>query len=470
MAAEGGSNVRFTSSFWGWHLRILPLVLHLLIVTTHGTIVPTEEPLTRISFGSCANQSAPQPIWDAVLEFDPNLFIHLGDNIYADIKDPSKCFGEGRNAGPFKNTPRFWSISPEELKFKYDLMKHGQPGYVALRKKTQIVGTWDDHDYGLNDAGKEFEGKDVSQQLMLDFLDEAPDSPRRKQQGVYAAYTYGPVGKKVKVILLDTRYHRDPIRSDGTMLGEIQWRWFENELRNSDAQIHIIGSSIQVVSNFSAMSQPFFIVESWSMFPTERARLYAVLRDTNASGVMFISGDVHFGEIARFDCGLTYPVYDITSSGLTEAVEEKANGFPWSTILAYCSWLLPETMRFHNSRCATKSCLYGYPNFGTFEIDWDAKPITVDVNVRDIHGTPMLGETLYLPDLQPGYFKSQALRGRHVQRHCTLEYDLPWYRKYILAFNFFGTLTVFVGALVTLLVLGIKRRGRPLKSSSLKED
>jgi hypothetical protein len=29
------------------------------------------------------------------------------------------------------------------------------------------------------------------------------------------------------------------------------------------------------------MSQPFFIVESWSMFPTERARLYAVLRDTN---------------------------------------------------------------------------------------------------------------------------------------------------------------------------------------------
>jgi alkaline phosphatase D len=83
----------------------------------------------------------------------------------------------------------------------------------------------------------------------------------------------------------------------------------------------------------------------------------------------------------------------------------------------------------------------GYPNFGTFEIDWDAKPITVNVNVRDIHGTPMLGETLYLPDLQQGYFKSQALRGRHVQRHCTLEYDLPWYRKYILALNFFATLT-----------------------------
>lgn len=136
-----------------------------------------------------------------VLELDPNLFIFLGDNIYADIKQPNKMVGRERTVGPFKNIPRFWAVSPEELKLKYDLLKHGQPGYVALRKKTQIVGTWDDHDYGLNDAGKEYEGKDASQQLMLDFLDEAPDSQRRKQQGVYAAYTYGPVGKKVKVIV-----------------------------------------------------------------------------------------------------------------------------------------------------------------------------------------------------------------------------------------------------------------------------
>lgn len=192
-----------------------------------------------------------------------------------------------------------------------------------------------------------------------------------------------------------------------------------------------------------------------------------------ASGVVFISGDMHFGEIARFDCGLTYPVYDITSSGLTEAVEEKPNGFPWSTILAYCSWLLPETMRFHNWRCATKSYLYGDPSSALtpllliYMIVWRLElsvshfyllPCRLS-QLRDIWDwlgcethhcrrkcaghtwTPMLGETLYLPDLQPGYFKSHALQGRHVQRHCTLEYDLPWYRKYILAFNFFGTLT-----------------------------
>jgi alkaline phosphatase D len=42
----------------------------------------------------------------------------------------------------------------------------------------QIIGTWDDHDYGLNDAGKEFSGKIFTQRLMLDFFDEAEDSPR----------------------------------------------------------------------------------------------------------------------------------------------------------------------------------------------------------------------------------------------------------------------------------------------------
>ena len=79
-------------------------------------------------------------------------------------------------------------------------------------------------------------------------------------------------------------------------------------------------------------------------------------------GVIFISGDVHFGEIARFDCGLTYPVYDITSSGLTQAVEEEASTI-FSYILALGSWLLPHTMRVKNSRCATNSCVYGREYF-----------------------------------------------------------------------------------------------------------
>lgn len=42
----------------------------------------------------------------------------------------------------------------------------------------QVIGTWDDHDYGLNDAGKEYSGKVFTQRLLLDFLDEPEDSKR----------------------------------------------------------------------------------------------------------------------------------------------------------------------------------------------------------------------------------------------------------------------------------------------------
>ncbi|CAM6015318.1 unnamed protein product [Sphagnum balticum] len=418
--------------------------------TTTTSVENNGKPISRISFGSCSNQTAPQPIWDAVLRFDPDLFIWLGDNIYADSKKPRKFTGKGRNSGPWKNTPRFFQVTAAEMEHQYQLMKNVS-GYVKLREQTEVIGTWDDHDFGLNDAGKELEGKQTSQKLMLDFLDEPLDSPRRRQEGVYTSYTYGPAGRQIKVILLDTRYHRDPIGSDGTMLGDAQWQWFENELRNSSAQIHIIGSSIQVVANFSAMSQPFFSVESWNLFPKERMKLYDLLQETNVSGVMFISGDVHFGEIARYDCGLSYPLYDFTSSGITQGVEELAPP-PLSYILAFASWITPNTLRVYNPRCRYHSCVYGKQNFGGLEINWDADPVAINVDIRDVHGVPVLGTSFTLNELQPGYQRVQPPQHGQVQRHCTLEIELPWHQRYLLAILFFGTL---IGLILIYLVIGI---------------
>ena len=43
-------------------------------------------PLTRIAFGSCADEEKPQPIWDAVLAYQPQLFLLAGDNVYGDVR------------------------------------------------------------------------------------------------------------------------------------------------------------------------------------------------------------------------------------------------------------------------------------------------------------------------------------------------------------------------------------------------
>ncbi|MGZ0173226.1 MAG: alkaline phosphatase D family protein [Planctomycetales bacterium] len=264
-------------------------------------VAPADEvPLSRISFGSCAKQNQPQPIWDVIVETDPELFLMIGDNIYGDTQDMKLL----------------WE--------KYQLLG-AQPGFQKLRKHCPVLATWDDHDYGANDAGVEYPKKRESQQLFLDFFEVAKDSPLRKQEGVQSSHTFGPKGKRVQIILLDTRYFRSPLtrgyepseRNEGfrghykgttdtstTMLGEAQWKWLEAELRKP-AEIRIVASSIQVLPDEHGS-------EKWGNFPHERTRLFNVIRDSKANGVVLISGDRHLAEIMEIDSarsGNPYPIY-----------------------------------------------------------------------------------------------------------------------------------------------------------------
>ena len=182
---------------------------------------PAADPqVSRIAFGSCAKQDKPQPIWGAVIETKPQHFVFLGDNIYADTQDM------------------------DVMRAKYALLGK-QPGYVKLRAMCQVHATWDDHDYGANDAGAEYTKKKESQQVFLDFFDVPKDDPRRSREGVYSSTVFGPPGRRVQLILLDARYFRSPLKTgfkpgepgegsrgkyvpntdrDATVLGETQWK------------------------------------------------------------------------------------------------------------------------------------------------------------------------------------------------------------------------------------------------------
>ncbi|KAK9756600.1 hypothetical protein RND81_01G108400 [Saponaria officinalis] len=357
-------------------------------------------PVSRIAFGSCSNQSDPQMIWNAIVDYNSQVFIWLGDNIYGDHKRPFKVFGKERTIGPWKNVPRFYPSSEYEMESSYKKAK-SNPGYSYIRKHSKVIGTWDDHDYGLNDAGKEFAEKVTNQRLLLDFLDEPTDSPRRNQAGVYTSYTFGPVDKQIKVILLDTRYFRDPISSDGSILGSSQWEWLERQLYGPPAVLTVIASSIQ--------------------------------RD----GVLFISGDVHFAEITRYDCATGYPLYDVTSSGLTQSVEGVVPP-ALEYLLRFMAWLTPATLRVMEN-CRYKSCVYGKPNFGIIEVDWESQPLTLKIEVRDVNGVPVASNKFLISDLH-----ANNRRTSDRQKYCTLEVDLPWITRYRLAIIVFSGLSVLL--------------------------
>lgn len=253
-----------------------------------------------IAFGSCNRQDLPQPIWDVVVNDNPDLWLWLGDNIYGD------------------------SDSMTVLKAKYNLQLSNE-GYKRLIARTKVMGTWDDHDFGRNDAGIGYPFKKESQQLALDFLKISKESPLRKIDGLYSSNSFTVGAKTIKVILLDGRYHRDTLIKDeskkyvpnttGDILGEAQWRWLKQELQ-SQADVYIIGSGIQIVSKEHTF-------EKWANFPNARKRLLNLLIDAKINGAILLSGDRHIGEFSKMEVdGLKFPLFDITASGLSHSATE----------------------------------------------------------------------------------------------------------------------------------------------------
>lgn len=255
-----------------------------------------------ISFGSCNKVEEPNPFWSQIYDLQPDLFIWGGDNIYADTDDMAK------------------------MKAIYE-RQNKITAYAKVKQSIPMMATWDDHDYGKNDAGREFSKKEESQQLFLDFMGVPEDDKRRKREGVYHMQDFFKNGKKIKVIALDTRYFRSPLEdsqrtdkryeplsdSSGTMLGKKQWQWFENILDNSDADYNIIMSSIQLLSAEHGF-------ETWANLPGERSRFLKLIEESDARAVIVLSGDRHISEFSRKAlANKEYPLIDFTSSGLTHA-------------------------------------------------------------------------------------------------------------------------------------------------------
>jgi alkaline phosphatase D len=282
-------------------------ILFLFSISVSHFIFAQDSSMT-IAFGSCSNQDKPLPILSVITAHQPDLFIYLGDNIYADTY--SMC----------------------KMKRKYRKLSKNKD-FRLFREKTPIIATWDDHDYGQDDIGRHYTKKEQSKKIFLHFFKEPKNSERRKHAGIYTSYMYPLAGKMVQIILLDTRTFRDDllpydgslkgdsthayamdyspyVLEDSTLLGAEQWRWLEGELRK-EAAIRIIGSSTQFATEYNGY-------ETWANFPHEQKRMLQLVQAAQANGVFFISGDVHYSEFSLLENPYTYPIYDLTASGLTE--------------------------------------------------------------------------------------------------------------------------------------------------------
>ena len=293
-----------------------------------------------LSFGSCNNQNVQNNLWEPILNHNPDLFIWGGDIIYSDTEDMK-------------------FMAKNYAKMKSD------SAYVYFKNKVPILGTWDDHDYGLNDGGANYKQKDSVQQIFLNFFDVPTDDPRRIQKGVYCAKEFEVGDASIKIIILDTRFFRSdlskdptgikryiPNKSDSiTMLGASQWQWLEKELSDSKAQFNVIMSSIQLLSYEHGF-------ESWGTMPQEVKKMETMLSKSKARGIIFLSGDRHIAEISSKEIeGLDFPLIDMTSSGMTHSYDSFKGE--------------PNPYRITD--------VVPYKNFGILKFDFEKNKVTMEI-------------------------------------------------------------------------------------------
>lgn len=322
--------------------------------------------LTTIAFGSCGKQDKDQPVLRQAVDHQADLFLFLGDNIYGDTK------------------------KMKVLRSKYAKLG-AKPEFQQLWDSMQVVATWDDHDYGQNDGGKHYPKKEESKEVFLEFW-KVPDTDiRHTRPGIYTSYFYEDSGFTVQVIVLDTRTFRDNLRKyrkehvdrsaynygldywphendKNTLLGKAQWKWLEGQL-SIPADLRIIASSTQFGITWNGY-------EAWANFPNEQKRFLELVKKTQANGVLFVSGDVHYAEISKLEYDGLYPIYDVTSSGITSK---------WGFATPNNNRINGPVMENH---------------IGLIDIDRSTDDVKLNISIVDVNGNAPIERTISLSELQ----------------------------------------------------------------------
>lgn len=325
--------------------------------------------LSRIVFASCAQQNEDQSIWDRIGAEHPDLVLFIGDNVYGDVRSNDRAL--------------------PELKAAYMRLADSEP-FARVRAAAPVLTAWDDHDYGLNDAGADYQFKEQSEKLFEYVWNIGADDPRAARPGVYGSWLLGAeAGKRVQVVMLDTRFFRSPLKptdkanargkerylpdpdASKTMLGEAQWAWLAEELKKP-ADVRLLVSSVQVLSEGHGW-------EAWRLLPAEREKLFATVRASGAENLILLSGDRHSAALYAKTVSPELQLFEATSSSLN---------------LPASKWRAETGDTYVEADPGRLGAMIYDVNYGVIEIDWAGRNAVI--SIRGAGGAPVLSETIVL--------------------------------------------------------------------------
>ncbi len=246
---------------------------------------PGKPAVFTIGTSSCthARRHPRQPSYLRMLAEKPSFHLLLGDVVYANTTDPE----------------RQWFAHRIQRKV---------PEFAEIIRNVPTMTMWDDHDYGWNDSDGTQPGKERS----LETFGHLWANPGRGTDEIPGAF-YEFSWADVDFFMLDGRYHRSPNKAPDDdakrMLGDEQFRWLIDRLKQSKARFKVLASG----STFNSNKH-----DGWRGYTFARRRLMAAIMGNDIDGVIYLSGDIHRCAVVRHAPDLTggYPLYEVISSGI----------------------------------------------------------------------------------------------------------------------------------------------------------
>jgi alkaline phosphatase D len=338
----------------------------------------------RLAFGGdvagqnvCRDTAEGFPIMDTIRGVRADVFVGLGDMIYADNAcDPVGRYGNAQVPGP--------GPAPELATFRaHWRYNRADAASQRLLASTSYVGVWDDHEV-VNDFGPLSDtrstppytpGVHLLPMGLEAFLDYTPiaaaaNTPKR----LYRSLRWG---KHLELFVLDTRQYRDANAATDsaerpkTMLGREQLTWLKETLAASDATWKVIVSSVPM--SIPTGFPPTGGRDGWANFDQmtgfeqELLDILGVMESRGIVNTVWITTDVHFAEAFRyrpFPANPGFAVYELATGPLNAGI------FP---IRDFDTTLNPEMLTFFGPPTAESVTTWTQAkqwfNFGTLEVD-----------------------------------------------------------------------------------------------------
>ena len=241
----------------------------------------------------------PQGSWGLLLAENPDLHITVGDTHYADTTDPT-------------------------VQLRHHVAYRREKEFANVLRNVPIYAIWDDHDYGPNNSDGTAKGKEFSlagwKQAWANPKLGTADTP-----GAFFKFSRGDVD----FFVVDSRYHRSPNEDQDDekkrMLGDAQFEWLINGLKNSKARFKMI---------ISGSTLHHSKVDGWRIYTFSRHRLFDAIKENEISGAMYVSGDVHQSLVWEHHESdrVGYPMIEIVSSGISNGGGKEKNDLSFATI------------------------------------------------------------------------------------------------------------------------------------------